>query len=315
MSLPICRLRLGCAAPRLSQITAGFALLEQKNLLHVCHASITPLRAFYQHDHILEADFGNDTILAYDLSGHNHELPPEQLARLVRCFKRNYNPESHNEPARKKLRPLGLNYPVTCPGNVFDSLAPQHATRLVPEDYLSHNSYPAYKALFITQLLPPRDEPAERANQLRLSVIRACRRNFGAQFTGGLEDSEHARAIAPDLILPAHETRRSVLLRLLKENYVCITDGEQNLAEFTAAGRAILTTPLRFHLPGKFERMRNYATYDTADDCLRRLGELLSNTPRVHRMEAANFAYHNTHVRPDALILQTLQDALPEMFG
>jgi len=310
MSLPICRIRLGCAAPQLSQIAAGFTLLDQRGLLRIRSAGIAPMHENYPHNCILEADFGNDIILAYDLATAGNAPLPEQLTRLIRYFKHGYNPELHGEPSRKKLRPLGFNYHVTCADNFFDKLEPRPVPcPRVPEDYLSHNSYPTYKGLYIAQLHEPVDEAAERANHLCIATIRACRRNFGVQFHGGLEDSEHARALAPELILPAAETRRSIFLRLLKENYICIAVDERNLAEYTAAGRAILTTPLSFHLPGKFERMRNYTTFDSADDCLRRLSELLNNTPRVHRMEAANFAYHNKFVRPDALVLHTLRDA------
>jgi hypothetical protein len=114
--------------------------------------------------------------------------------------------------------------------------------------------------------------------------------------------------------LPEAETSRARYLQLLRENYVCIAAEEPqqsigwNVAEYSGAGRAIVSSPLRHELQGSFKRGRNYVEYDCAEQCVQRLGELLGHSPAIHRMEAANFAYYNAHVRPDAMVLCTLKD-------
>ena len=81
------------------------------------------------------------------------------------------------------------------------------------------------------------------------------------------------------------------------------------MAEYTAAGRAIMTDPLRYRLPGEFIQRQNFVQYDTPEECLCRLQELLRSPRQINRMESANFVYHNAHVRPDALVQRTLREA------
>lgn len=358
MPIPCCRIRLGGAAPHLSQIAAGFSLLEQQGLLRIHCEGIAPFRGkgIFEHCIILEATFEDGSVLVYDTAdGYEDILRPdvfdEQLDRVTIYYKRSFDPAFLNgKRNNRKMRPLGLNYAVTCRGNFMERFEPRLGnlprSGLTAEEFISHNSYPEYKGLFLARLWSPENikgrfirtmhpylseeeaeeiaarniEAVERMNQLRIEVIRACREAFGDQFYGGLEDTFFAQRCAPDLVLPVAETRRNVFLQRLKENYVCLANEGLHgsigwkLAEYTAAGRAILTNKLQYDLPGAFRFGNNYALYESAEDCVLRLGELLNNPPRIHRMEAANFAYHNMYVRPDAMILYSLQNALPELF-
>jgi len=323
---PTCHIRLGGPAPQLAQVAAGFTLLAQKGLLRLRYEGTAdfPREGLYGHGVLLEARLG-DTVLAYDLAD-GCEAPPDkgeldrQLERVTFYFKRNYAPELHQGlKHRRKLRPLGLNYYVTCPGSFLAARAPS------PEDYMSHNSYPAYRGLFVTRLWDPGapglgEQAAadlERVNALRTGCVRACREALGERFFGGVEASPYAQQAAPGLVLPAAETHRSAYLRRLQGNYVCIAAGGprhcvgRELAEYCAAGRAIVTETLHALLPGGFSRGRNYIHYATPEECVSQLTSLLSSVPNIHRMEAANFAYYNDYVRPDALVLRTLREAWP----
>jgi len=349
MPTPICRVRLGGIAPHLSQVAAGFTLLEQKGLLRLEYEGLTAFRrdGLYEHGVLLEARLG-DTVLAYDLAdGYEEILRKEefdrQLERVTFYFKRSYDPQFHQGMKnRRKIRPLGLNYYVTCPGNFMDAhRAPPCG--YTPEEYMSHNSYPDYRGLLLTRLWNPESVRAsdlqklhpflsgqgardiaeqtiaqfEHLNALRIGCVRACREALGDRFFGGLENSLFARKAAPGLVLPAAETNRAVFLRRLKENYVCVTtEGLHRsigwkVAEYCAAGRAIVTDPLRFSVPGGFSRGRNFILYSTPDQCVGQLSGLLNNVPGIHRMEAANFAYYNDYVRPDAMVLRTLREVWP----
>jgi len=327
----LCRIRLGSAAPQLSQAAAGFTLLAQKGLLRLQYGGLMDFRwdGLYPHEVMLEAQLG-DTVLAYDLAGGCGEIGRKdefgrQLERVTYYFKRSYDPKRcEGVENRRKLRPLGLGYRVTCPGNFMDALRPCPCNDS-PEDYMSHNSYQAYKGLFLTRLWDP-DAPGlteqdiaefERVNILRIGCIRACREALGDRFHGGLESSPYAQRAAPDLVLPAAETNRSAFLRRLKGNYVCVAAGGphhsigREMAEYCAAGRAIVTEPLRAVLPGGFSRGRNCINFTTPEECAGQLAALLDNVPAVHRMEAANFAYYNEYVRPDAMVLRTLREVWP----
>ncbi|MDR2752991.1 MAG: glycosyltransferase [Oscillospiraceae bacterium] len=349
--VPVVRLRLGGAAPHLSQITTGFTLLQARGVLQLVYEGFRGnLRGRYCHGIMAEAALEDGRLLAYDMAdGYEEILRPAvfdaQLDGVFLYFKRAYDRGFLNGARnRAKVRALGLNYFVSCPGNPLPASGAQ--AQYTAEFFMSHNSYAAYKGLFLTRLWDPggiradalqrkhtfltmaeaetlaarRVDETECVNRLRTGCIRACREAFGPRFLGGLEDSFYTRGTAPDLIgLPTH-TRKDAFLRLLQKNYVCLAnDGLHRstgwkMAEYTAAGRAVLTQPLAFGLPGGFRRGQNYATYKTPEECVRALESLLENPARVHRMEAANFAYYCNYVRPDAMVLRTLRDAAPEMF-
>ena len=346
---PLCRVRLGGFAPHLSQVAAGFTLLEQKGLLRLQNGGLAAFKrdGLYMHGVMLEAQIG-DAVLAYDLAdGYEDILQKDefdrQLERVTFYFKRSCDPNFHGGMAnRRKLRPLGLNYYVTCPGNFIDARRAA-AGCYTAEEYMSHNSYPGYRGLFLTRLWNPEGvraraiqkahphlsdgearavaentaEQLERMNALRIGCIRACRAALGERFFGGLEDSMFAQKAAPDLVLPSNETNRAAFLRRLKENYVCVsTEGLHGsvgwkVAEYCAAGRAIVTAPPRCDLPGGFSRGRNYVLFTTPEECVSQLASLLGNVPGIHRMEAANFAYYDGYVRPDAMVLRTLREVWP----
>ena len=349
MQKPLCRIRLGGIAPHLSQVAAGFTLLEQRGLLRLEYEGLAAFRrdGLYEHGVMLEARLGG-AVLAYDLADGYEEILQKdafdrQLERVTFYFKRSYDRAFHaGMKNRRKLRPLGLNYYVTCPGNFMDAhRAPP--CRYTPEEYMSHNSYPDYRGLFLTRLWNPDSIRAatlqklhpflsaaeaealaeqtlaefEHINALRIGCIRACREALGERFLGGLENSLYAQRAAPGLVLPAAETSKAAFLRRLKENYVCVsTEGLHHsvgwkMAEYCAAGRAIVTDPLRFALPGGFSRGRNFILYATPEECAAQLASLLNNVPGIHRMEAANFAYYDGYVRPDAMVLRTLREAWP----
>ena len=346
---PLCRVRLGSIAPHLSQVAAGFTLLEQKGLLRLQYEGLGAFKrdGLYEHGILLEARLG-DAVLAYDLAdGYEEILRKEvfdrQLERVTFYFKRSCDREFHaGMKNRRKLRPLGLNYYVTCPGNFMD-IRRASACPYTPEEYMSHNSYPAYKGLFLTRLWNPDSIRAcvlrklhphlseseaeaiaegtvaefEHINALRVGCIRACQEALGPRFFGGLENSLFAQKCAPDLVLPAADTNKNAFLARLKQNYVCVaTEGLHHstgwkMAEYCAAGRAVVTDPIRYALPGEFSRGRNFIQYTAPEECVSQLTSLLDDVPGIHRMEAANFAYYNDYVRPDAMVLRTLREVWP----
>ena len=311
-----CVIHLGSAAPQLSQVAAGFTLLHRKKELRVRFGGYLPQGA-YPHSRVLQAQFDDGTVLLYDLADGYDELPCDAfdacLDHAAFCFKRSFDPAMHQGLRNwTKIKPLGLNYHVTCPGSFFPE-----PDRTVPaaHEYMSHNSYPSYRGLFITELLDEMNDEIKHINEQRIAYLRACKKQLGGRFFGGLMPSSIAQKIAPDLVLN-HMTRAGYL-QLLKENFVCVNaEGPQRslgwgMAECAAAGRAILCPPPRYHLPGQFAAGRNYGTYETPEECAKRLDQALDNVPWIHRMEAANFAYYCEFVVPDMLVRRTLAEAFP----
>ena len=318
-----CVIQLGSAAPHLSQIAAGFTLLHQQKEVRVRFGGDLP-QGVYPHDRMLRAQFDDGTVLLYDLADGYEELPrcafDASLERAAFCFKRSFDPAMHQGLRNwTKIRPLGLNYQVTCPGSFFPEPGWSVPTA---HEYMSHNSYPDYRGLFVTELLEEltqsSDEVADEIkhiNEQRIACLRACKERLGERFFGGLMPNAAARQLAPELMLN-HMTRAGHL-QLLKENFVCVNaEGPQRslgwgMAECAAAGRAILCPPLRYHLPGRFAAGRNYGTYETPEECAERLAQALDSVPWIHRMEAANFTYYREFVTPDALVRRTLAEAFP----
>ena len=322
-SAPVCRLRLGSGAPEFSQLTAGFALLHARGALRVIYEGVRPFPAgVYPHSRVAHAVLGEGAVLAYDLAQGYGEFPDpqafdRQLSDVAYYFKRGCDRKYHNEMKnRRKVRPLGPPLLVTCAGNFYDA-----ATNLTAEDYMSHNSYPDYKAHFVAGLFDPARYPEAmqdgiaRVNTLRIESISACREAFGERFYGGLLPGPYARQRAPALVLPTEEVRGEAYRRRLRENYVCAaTAGPlgtlgQEVAQFAAAGRAIVTTPPQCALPGEFARGKNYAAFSTPEECVAQLRSVLRSRPWIHRMEAANFSYFCAFVRPQGMVLHTLREA------
>ena len=307
-----CVVRLGSAAPHLSQIAAGFALLHQQRALRVRFGGVSLPSGTYPHDRVLLAEFDGGPALLYDLADGGADIPWEALdacmENVKNCFKRSFDPADHQGMRNwTKIKPLGLNYHVTCRGSFFPK--PGYAVPTA-EDYMSHNSYPAYRGLFITELLEETSNENKRLNELRAQCLQACKEALGEQFYGGLIPTQKAKQLAPELILK--NMSRAKYLRLLKENFVCVNaEGPQRslgwgMAECAAAGRAIICPPPRYHVPGGFSKGRNYGIYETPEECARILRQALETVAWVHRMEAANFAYYQKYVMPDALVKQSL---------
>jgi hypothetical protein len=111
-------------------------------------------------------------------------------------------------------------------------------------------------------------------------------------------------------------TRKSAYLSLLHRASVGIaTTGLQGsngwkLGEYVAAAKAIVTEPLRYSLPGRFEPDRNYLLFRDEHECLKATQTLIRNRTMRHAMMHENLAYYRCHLRPDALVLNTLIQAL-----
>ncbi|QIP16690.1 hypothetical protein G8759_30635 [Spirosoma aureum] len=177
--------------------------------------------------------------------------------------------------------------------------------------YLTRSRDPYGQAL-------PEDLVEERhsMNELRAACIRACRKEFGSYFVGGISDSAFARSAYPDLVMPKSLTRQSNYFRLIQEASICVaTNGLHDsigwkVAEYVSYSKAIVSEPLKYDLPGNFSTPANYLTFDSVDSLLNQINYLRQNQDKLIAMMKSNYAYYHNWVRPDAMVLNTLLKAM-----
>lgn len=237
----------------------------------------------------------------------------------------------------KKMRTLGLYYRVTHRDSpILEPLWRDGIKRLMgraPERYFTpevfeeepkKSSGPA-KILFLTQLWDT-DDPSisrednrerERINEGRIQVIRALRQRFGECFLGGLNDtnSRLSQTLAPDLIVDRRLTERRRYLQAVHDCDICI--GTMGLyesiggktGEYVAAGKAIVNERLHFDPGGGFSEGVHYLSFDTLEQCVQAVEVLAADPEKRYEMRLANHRYYQRYLRPDRLVLRTLEQA------
>ena len=228
---------------------------------------------------------------------------------------------------------MGLNYYVTCPGSPLEaersakSRLKQWAlsTRCYPQDFEARLTRVRKKPriLFLTRLWDP-EEPAvqqypelqaewRQVNADRIELLHRLQSAFPAQFTGGVSDNACARRQCPELILPDKLTGKRAYLHRMQHTEICVASTGLHgstgwkLAEYVAAGRAIVTEPLRYTLPGGFEEGKNYKTYTSPAECEEQLRQLLADPAAILAMAQHNAAYYQTWLRPEQQVRQALR--------
>ena len=214
-------------AAHISGILAGFTLLAKRGelTLRVLDARQgSPIA----REALLETEIDGRTVVFDLMDGYFYNDPAAVQALFSRAdvvFKRSFSAEKNRQfpgDISAKLRPLGLNYYVTCPGSPLDaersakSRLKQWAlsTRCYPQDFEARLTRVRKKPriLFLTRLWDP-EEPAvqqypdlqaewRQVNADRIELLHRLQSAFPAQFTGGVSDNTCARRQCPELIVP-----------------------------------------------------------------------------------------------------------------
>jgi len=152
-----------------------------------------------------------------------------------------------------------------------------------------------------------------RLTELRASCIRAGRKEFGKRFYGGFRVDPFSMREYGDCLLPSVKAgaRREYLARVKAASICVATTGLHGstggkLAEYVAASRAVVSEPLHYQVPGTFALDRNYLEFRTVDEFVLSIERLLRDASLRQRMMQANGSYYRQHVRPDALVLNSL---------
>lgn len=320
----------------LCQIAAGFLLLrEQGWQVELVDASRDTASPFYDL-HFAFAEYKGVRI-AYDVcDGYPVPLMEKALEMADIYFKRSFSSEKNQKyfplEQQKKIHPLGFNYHVTLPNSplneplwkhlakpLFGRAPDRYFTPGVFEGKASYTGERPPKILFLTRLWqeePELDEAtnAERReiNRNRIALLHGLKEQYGDSFIGGLNDLPVARELAPELILPAKYTERKRYMQILHSCDICI--GTMGLhesvgwktGEYVAAAKAIVNERFHYQAPGNFREGTHYLPFDTYQECLAAVRQLVDDPDACCAMQRANADYYEHFLKPQVLIGNTL---------
>ena len=275
--------------------------------------------------------------LVYDLAD-GYQSPEAMEYLLDRCdyyFKRSFSEGVNASMGYRNVYPYGLYCDVTWAGNSLLRKRklglPRTALeavcgKLVTPETLERPAGPDAggepRVLFQAvlwqgdpRLTPEENEERAEICRTRIRLVRLLREAFDSRFSGGLRDDPATAEMAPDLALPARLTRRKNYLELMKRSAVCVASAGLHgstggkFGEYAAAGRAIVSEPLRYTVPGPFAAGGNYLEYTTPEECVEQVRFLLAHPEKIRAMQENNRAYTRDWLTPERLIRNTLETA------
>lgn len=328
-----CKLKLHSKAQHLNQIYTGFIELEKRGLIDVIVD-----KHIDSKEHILEAVINDNIKVVYDTFDEGWKYSSSvNIGEVDFYFKRSFDPCVHPKISGNII-PLGLNYNVySRMGNLIDykeviinkikKIVKNKKKDFYVEDF---EFYPQVtynpQICFLTRLWDPNGYEVENStvknerieiNEFRAACIMECKKKYGSNFIGGVEDSEFSRKFFSHCIVGNTSiTKRANFIDTVKKSEICIaTTGLHKsvgwkFGEYVAASRAIVTEPLYYGLPGVFEDKINYLKFSTVDELISSLEMLLKDRQYRFNMMMNNYNYYNNYVRPDRLIMNTLLNSI-----
>lgn len=326
-----CHLIIHSKAGHLNQIYTGFSALEKQGYI-----TLTTEKKLNTSKQILEVIVNKNIKVIYDTMDEEgfYAATDMNIEKIDYYFKRDFK-KGVADKYKFKSFPLGLNYNVYSEYRnvlgVQDRL--KNKIRKVIRKY-KYNFYSKDfeqvpiagdnpKICFLTRVWDINGKEIENdqireerkeINEFRVECIKACKNEFGDNFIGGIEDSEFARNNYKDVIIEDKSiTKRDNFLDLVKSCDICIaTTGLHKsigwkFGEYVAAARAIVTEPLYYELPGDIENNKNYIEFNTVDELINILKNLINNKDKRESLMETNFNYYNNYVKPDVLIKNSLK--------
>ena len=326
-----CKLIIHSKSGHLNQIYTGFAQLENQG-----YVVLSKENKFDTNKQILEVIVNNNIKVIYDTMDEEefYAVDVMKINNIDYYFKRSFKSEIANKYNFKSF-PLGLNYNVYSEYRNILGFLDSMKNRL--RKCIKKNKYNFYsedfeenpmpsdnpKICFLTRVWDINGEEIENENvkkerdeinNFRVECIQACKKEFGDNFIGGIEDSEFARKYYSDVIIKDKSiTKRDNFLDLVKACDICIaTTGLHKsigwkFGEYIAASRAIVTEPLCYELPGNIEKDRNYIEFNNVNQLINTLKELMTNKKKRKSLMENNYDYYNCFVKPDKLIKNSLE--------
>lgn len=152
----------------------------------------------------------------------------------------------------------------------------------------------------------------DRANEDRIATVSALRSRFPNCETVGLIHTDFARRIAPDLLLTRKVLTAEYHAQLRSAEIGVNCSGLSGsvgwkLAEYLAAGAAVVSQPIEKIFLAPFEAGKNYLPYSSPDACVEQCERLLRDKELAAQMREANQHYFRSWVEPSAHALRLLE--------
>ena len=164
-------------------------------------------------------------------------------------------------------------------------------------------------------LSPHEREDRKRINECRIECIELLKEAFKENALVGVMDDDYSRKLAPNLILPLDRTVKKRYFEQVKDASICIASTGLHssigakFAEYVALRKAIVCESFDYQLPGNLQEGINYYTYETPQECVGQVKELLSSPETIRRMSAANNDYYNNYLAPVKIAKRLLEIA------
>lgn len=320
----------------ISQIVTGFMMLKKQGIIDLeinCSSD-------YPFVSIVEVIMNNEINILYDMAdGYIFDVGKvkEYAQKADYYFKRSFNREyNNNYDFASRIHPLGLNYHVTIKDNILDKPIGDNFLNRLKWRYKESQSKNYHQNFYVNKfenepklnnsdpliLFTTRTWSNEGGNinpdeaiyidDMRAACIRRLKKEFGKNFIGGFTLRDFAKNNYSDCLLDESVTNRVNFMSLVKKADICIsTMGlfESNgwkLAEYVAASKAIVSERLRYEVTGNFMPNRNYLEFSNVDECVKQTVKLTNDKDLMYEMKVNNNEYYNNYLRPDKLILNSL---------
>ena len=284
--------------------------------------------------------------LCYDLHDWNW-IDEEILRESDFYFKRSYDPRYVSSLAEKdKVFRLGLNYSVSSWSRDFfrlrrakffsgkDKLKSIIKSLKIAESFGKAGeteqlgnleAFPDFslepKIIFMarawnTDKIENKTQKAEveAINETRAECVRTLRQNFGGKFFGGLARDDYSAKYFKDALLADDNlSNKRRYLEILKNFPICVATTGLNgsngwkLGEYVALSKAVITEPLFFEVPGDFAAGKNFLEFRNAEELANAAARLFENNDLRASLMMNNYRYYHAFLRPDSLILNTLE--------
>lgn len=262
---------------------------------------------------------------------HNGKYIIDRIDNYQFYFKRSFSHELNTKYGLDKynIYPLGLNFSVYHPNAlsyIKNNNAPLKEKVSDSIKYLrylmSFKTKPREQDFYLDSFIHSYDESIDDIkicfmarlwgvplDDSRIELMRILKERYKDKIICGMSDNSFSREKCPDLILPNSLTYKSNYLKAMQACQICIaTTGLHDsigwkFAEYVAASRCVVTEPLFYEVPGNFKEGQNYITFDSIDNCLNIIDDLLQSPHNILAIQKNNYNYFSKEGAPDKQVL------------
>ena len=77
--------------------------------------------------------------------------------------------------------------------------------------------------------------------------------------------------------------------------------------EYVAAAKAIVNERFHYTVTGDYREGEHYLPFETAEDCLAAVEQLVRDPEKLYAMKRVNEVYYRNYLRPDVLVKNSLE--------